>query len=241
VLRKSGWQTFDWSADEEKMMRTISALAVGTLAVSFVLAACGSSDDNSKSGSGGSYTAVASAIKNPTGTLSSDNAVSVAEAFEKIESGAAGRRLQGGSTQAQTQTCPSGGSYTVTANGSSSAGTADLKYDNCCYSQGCCINGTGAFYYSTDSTAASSYSVCGSYSLTLACESDSGALNYQGCVGSSGEWIYVVTIDGKTYSVTGSYSDGSGTLTITDSKDTWTCTYSNGSGTCTGNSGGISF
>jgi major membrane immunogen (membrane-anchored lipoprotein) len=233
VLKESSWQTFGWSADEEKMMRTISALAVGTLAVSFVLAACGSSDSNSKSGSSGSYTAVANAVEHPTGTLSSGNVVSVADAFEKIESGAAGRRLQGGSTQTQTESCPSGGSYTVTASGSNSSGTADLKYDNCCYSEGCCINGSGAFYYSTDSSTASEYSICGSYNLTVACGSDSGALNYQG----SGEWIYVVTVDGKTYSVTGSYSNGSGTLTITDSKDTWTCTYTDHTGTCTGSSG----
>jgi hypothetical protein len=222
-------------------MRYLSALAVGALAVSFVLVACGS--DDPKPAPRGSYAAVANKVANPTGTLSAANAVSVAEAYEQIEtSGASGKRIQGGSqTSTQQYPCPEGGSYSMTANSDGSSGSADVKYDNCCYSAGCCMNGNAQLFFSTSTTTTDSYSLCETYNISLACGDDSGTLAFDGCMGSSGEWTYVVTVDGKTYSISGTYTGGSGTLTITDSKDTWTCTYSDGTGSCTGTSGTITF
>lgn len=222
-------------------MRIISVLAVGAIAVSSALVACGSSDD-SKSGASGSYSEVANAVAHPTGTLSTTNATSVADAFEKAAAGsvASGRRLQATQSASQTEQCPNGGNITISVSGNESAATEDLKYNSCCESKDCCINGGGTFYFSS-SSGSSDYTMCGSYDLNVACGTDSGSLKYQGCLGTSGEWTYVVTVDGKTYSVSGSYAGGSGTLKITDSKDTWTCTYSDGSGSCTGTSGDFSF
>jgi hypothetical protein len=214
------------------MMKLVIALGL----VGLGMVGCG----GSKSGGGGSYSSIANSLAHPTGKLAATNASSVAKEFEKIDtSAAAGRRIKDGTSTNQTVTCPSGGSYTIAVSGGQTSGHATLDYNQCCYAVGCCIDGAGNWYYSAESNA--SYSMCGSYSLSVNCDTETGSVNYQGCLsGSSGDWTYVVTVDGMTYAVSGSYSSGSGTLHITDSTGTYTCTYSQGTGSCTG-SGTFSF
>jgi hypothetical protein len=218
------------------MTRFGMAVSIGF--VGFGLVGCGG---GSSSNGSGSYSSIANSLAHPTGKLAASNANSVAKAFEQIDASAAnGRRIKGGSTANQTVDCPSGGSYSVAVSGGQTSGQATLSYNQCCYTAGCCINGSGNWYYSAETNA--SYSLCGSYSLSLSCDSESGSVSYQGCMSSaSGDWTYVVTVDGKTYAVAGSYSSGSGTLDITDSTGTYTCTYSQGAGSCTGSGGTFTF
>ena len=211
------------------------AMAVGFVSLGMV--SCG----GGSSGGGSSYSGIQQSMAHPTGKLASSNANNVANEFEKIDSSAAsGRRIKGGTSQSQTVNCPAGGSYSVVASGGQSSGKATLDYNQCCYEASCCIDGSGDWYYSSDSSA--NYSMCGSYSLTVSCESESGTINYQGCLNSaSGDWTYVITVEGKTYAVSGYYSDGSGELKVTDSTGTYTCTYSQGAGSCTGSGGTFTF
>jgi hypothetical protein len=220
------------------MMRHVTVLCLSMIGLGMV--GCGGGDDNSSGNAAAGYNNIATSVAHPTGTLAASNANNVAEAYAKIDSAAAnGRRLQSETSTSQTVACDAGGSYSVSASGGETAGQATLGYNHCCYTEGCCINGTGTWYYTSQASA--SYSMCGSYSLTVACDADNGTLNYQGCMSESGgDWTYVVTVDGKTYSVSGTYSSGSGTLKITDSKGTYTCTYSQGTGSCTG-AGSFSF
>lgn len=210
------------------------AIAVGLVGLGMV--SCGGSKS-----AGGSYSSIQDSVAHPTGKLASSNASSVATEFEKIDSSAAsGRRIKDGTSGSQTITCPAGGSYSVVASGGQTSGKATVDYNQCCYVESCCIDGSGDWYYSSDANA--SYSMCGSYSLSVSCESESGTVNYQGCLsGSSGEWIYVITVEGKTYAVSGYYSDGSGSLEISDSTGTYTCTYDENAGSCTGPGGSFNF
>jgi hypothetical protein len=218
-------------------MRLVMAVGLGVIGLGMV--GCG----GSKSGShGASYSDIANSVAHPNGTLAASNANNVAKAYEQIDSASmGGRRLKGGSASSnQTITCPSGGSYTVSASGGETSGQATLSYNQCCYTVGCCINGSGDWYYSTQSNE--SFSLCGSYSLSATCDSTTASVSYEGCLSqSTGDWVYVVTVDGKTYAVSGSYSSGSGTLEITDSTGTYTCTYNQGAGSCTGSAGNFSF
>jgi len=132
-----------------------------------------------------------------------------------------------------------GGSLNAAGSGDQSSGHSTALYDDCCVAANCCIDGSADIYFSTEQGAA--YSYCGSYDLSYSCEGTTTALTYEGCVGSTGEQIYVIEVDGDTYAVSGTYSNGSGTLEISGENGTWTCTYSNGSGSCTGTGGTFEF
>lgn len=211
-----------------------------TVVVMAMIAACGDDDDGGKGGGsgGGSYSAIADSIAKPTGTLSTSNAVDVAEEFEKnAVAGVGGGQLK----QAQDQkiSCPAGGSYTVSASGSQTSSRAEISYDNCCYTAGCCIEGDADWYYAGQ--AGSTYSFCGDYDLQYACGGQTSSLTYSGCQGTDGKWVLSVRVGDRTYAVSGTYRDGTGTLKITDSKGTWTCTYNKGTGSCTGGGSNFSF
>src|SRR5690606_23898889 len=120
-----------------------------------------------------------------------------------------------------------------------SSGQARASYDNCCATAGCCLDGKADMYYSTEQGA--TYSYCASYDVNYSCEGTSTAVRYDGCFNATGEVVYAIEVDGNTYAVSGSYSNGSGSLKITGKNGTWTCTYSGGSGTCTGDSGSFDF
>jgi hypothetical protein len=208
-----------------------------------IWAGCGGGDDSEPSSGGGSFTAIADSIAKPSGQLAASNATDVADEFAKISmTGAAGgrRTTQQAGGQTQEIACTAGGKQTITASGSQSGGHAVIKYDNCCYQASCCFNGGGDWYYAAQ--AGASYSFCGSYNMTLSCGTEgSASVKYEGCVGMDGKWVYVVRVDGKTFAVTGNYSNGNGTLEITGANGSFSCTYSNHTGSCTGSSGNFSF
>lgn len=217
------------------MSRTKMSLLLG-LAIAAI--ACGD-DEGGGGGGGGSYAAIADSLAKPTGMLAQSNALDVAKGFEQVNvTGAGGTRLyQDRATQKQT--CPSGGSFTVTASGTQSNARAVVAYDGCCYSAGCCMNGDADWYIATE--GGSAYSQCGTYDIDYTCSGQVASLKYSGCMGTNGKWVYVVKVADKTFSVTGSYRSGSGTLTVTDAKGTWTCTYTNNAGSCSGSAGSFSF
>lgn len=205
-----------------------------------VTAACGDDDKGGAGGSGAaSYSAIADRLAKPTGQLAANNAVNVAEEYEKVALTGSGGSGAKQASQMQTFNCPAGGGYTITASGSQQSAQAVLDYNSCCYTAGCCVEGDADWYFATQGGA--SYSQCGSYDIDYSCAGQSFSLDYSGCLGSNGTWVYVVELGGKTFTVSGTYLNGSGTLEIKDATSTWTCTYNSGSGSCTGSRGNLSF
>jgi hypothetical protein len=213
------------------------------LTAAIFLAACGGSDDDGGGGGGGSYTDIADAISSPTGTIDKDTAPDVAAEFEKVLQGSAG----GVSKQSGTQemACPSGGKITTTVEGNESAATAEAKYDSCCYQADCCYDGRATTFFSNAGASGGStsadFSFCVNADLTLSCGSETpvdGQFEY--CYGAGGI-TYVVRLNGDSFAVSGSYSNGNGTLTIKGKNGTFECTYTNGSGSCTGDAGDFDF
>jgi hypothetical protein len=49
--------------------------------------------------------------------------------------------------------------------------------------------------------------------------------------------MYLVEYEGETYTVSGSFSTGSGSLTISGANGSFTCTYTADAGSCTGSDG----
>jgi hypothetical protein len=206
------------------MRTSITLLLAGCVTVS----ACG--DDEEKAPSG-SFDAINERVSSPTGTLEATNAVSVADAYEQISSASvAGRRLEQSQSQTVEQACLVSGNYTVTASGDQNSAQATLTYNDCCMAEACCYNGTGNSYYSAGDTL----SYCAEYDLTLDCMTAQGAISYVGCFDGTGLGTFLVEVEGETYAVSGTYSAGSGTLTIADSTGSFTCTYSGGTGSCSG-------
>lgn len=213
------------------------------LAVAFgasfgLLGACGGGGSKV----GGSYASIASAIDSPSGTVDSSSVVNVGEEFEKLSATnlASGMRRDAavGQSSSGTLDCPAGGSISFSGSGNESSGRARGSYDNCCFEAGCCTDGTADMYYSSDSSA--EYTYCGSYDLSYSCEGVSADVAFNGCFGTTGEWVYVIEVDGESFAVSGNYADGNGTLEIRGENGTWTCTYTNDSGSCSG-TGGESF
>jgi hypothetical protein len=137
--------------------------------------------------------------------------------------------------------CTSGGSATATGSGSSSSGNVSMNLDSCCVMEACCYDGSMDIIYNTDGSGTSTYSYCVGYDLSGSCDGVTFSLDLAGCLGSDGSMAYSITVGGETYTVSGSYSAGYGTLTITGANGTWTCTYSDGSGSCTGTGGDFEF
>lgn len=209
------------------------------------------------SGGGGSYDSIASSIAAPTGTVSSETALGVAEQFEGVASIAvagvredapddaqAGQALGG----QQRVECSAGGSYTGTASGNTQNLRSRVVFDDCCFAESFCISGIADSVYA--GSGGGDYQYCISYDVTFDCElflaaagvpmACNGKIVSSGCLDDGG-WIYVIQLDNRTYAVSGSYSRGDGTLEIRGSNGTWTCVYTNGSGSCSGTRGNFTF
>ena len=224
------------------MNRIGRGLGIGAVLLTAVFTGCGGDDDNGSSG-GGSFSSIASAIESPTGTVDEDTAPEVGVEFEKV----AQADIAGGMRQdAQTAQsggsgsfdCPAGGSISGVGSGDQSSGHTTASYNDCCFTAGCCVDGSADFYYSTEQGA--DYSMCGSYDLSYSCEGTTANLAYEGCIGTMGQ-LYVIEVDGETYTVSGTYANGSGSLEIRGANGSWDCTYSNGGGSCTGTGGSFDF
>src|SRR5688572_19732350 len=222
-----------------QVKRCVGLVAACGLAVG-VFGACGG-DDGPKS-PGGSYANIASAIESPSGTVDESSAVSVGEECEELSGAAVAAGMRQDAEVAQTQSgsydCPAGGSINYSGSGNESSGSVTGSYDNCCFEAACCADGSADIFYSSEQGADFMY--CSSYDISYSCEGVNADLQYSGCFGASGEWVYVIEVNGDTYAVSGNYSNGNGTLEITGENGTWTCTYTNDSGSCSG-SGGESF
>lgn len=208
-----------------------------------VFAGCGSDGDGNGGSGSGSFSNITSAIEAPTGTVDDTTVADVGVEFEKIaqSSFAGGSRRDAQTAQSQSGTfdCPAGGNYSGAGSGDQSSGRATATYNDCCFTEGCCINGAADIYYSTEQGAA--YSYCASYDLSYSCEGTTAELLYDLCFGTTGEQIYVIEVEGNTFAVSGTYSNGSGTLEIRGENGTWSCTYSGDGGSCTGTSGSFDF
>lgn len=209
-------------------MRVSTLIGLGI--VGHVTFACGGEEN--------SYEAIAAKFKKPTGTLDSSNALAVAEAYE-ASSGASNlagaRRITQAVTQTQKIPCGTGGDITISVESSAtgSSGSAEYSYNQCCYAASCCYDGGGTIYYAG---SAGSLEYCATYDLSLTCGTTIN-LNYAVCVDGSaaqGTYTYLVSVNDKTFAVSGTYRNGNGTLSIKDSTGTYTCTYSNGGGSCSG-------
>jgi hypothetical protein len=226
------------------MNRIGRSLGVGTalLTAAGLFAGCGG-DDEGGSSRGGSFSSIQSAIESPTGTVDESTAADVGVEFEKVASVdvASGQRrdVQTAQSQAGSQACPGGGNITGSGSGNESSGQSTINYADCCVCAGCCLDGSIDVFYSSDQNAA--YLTCGSYDISYSCEGTTADLTYEGCVGRTGEQLYVIEVGDVTYTVSGNYVDGSGTLEIRGANGTWDCTYSDGGGSCSGSGGSFEF
>jgi hypothetical protein len=220
-------------------MRAVKFMCFGVLGM--LAAGCGGDDDKGSNGGGASYQDITESLAEPSGTVDSDTAGDIGEEFEKVsEAAPAGIRDDqvAQSNGSYSQPCDGGGTISASGSGSESSGNVSFSYDNCC-TAGCCIDGAGSLYYSTDTSAAFSY--CGNYDIDFTCDGSSSSANFSGCAGTNGEWVYRIEVAGETYAVSGSYSNGNGELEIRGANGTFNCTYTNGSGSCTGSGGSFSF
>jgi len=218
-------------------MRLGTWIGIGLIAIAGV--GCGGGGSK---GGGGSYNAVMASFAHPTGTLAATNAVAVAQAYQTSQTSglgtAAGERLdQKSSPISGSMACPAGGTETYDLEeASASAISESWTYANCCSSAGCCYNGSGDLFYSAAGTTATAF--CESFQLTGTCQSLPVNANYSICEdGTTGTINYLVQVGGQTFAVSGSYSAGYGTLTITDMNGTFTCSYSADHGSCSGGVG----
>lgn len=216
---------------KQTFKRTVLVAALISTA-SFV-AACGGGKEEEEP-AGPSMGSLSKKIESPTGTVDATTAGEVARAFEEsmgVPTG--GNREQAVSAQSQelTGVCDSG---TITFDADSS-GSASFDYNNCCIST-CCIDGSGTVLY--DTSGSGTYSVCADYDISESCDGLSVDVEFSYCVNSSGEMVYAIEVAGDTFAVTGSMSNGTGTLTVTGENGTFTCTYTDYSGSCTDSSGG---
>lgn len=205
------------------MQKLFALLGIALLAIGFFQC---KDDENGTSSSGENPEAVAQALSNPTGTVSdAESAQGVAEAFalqmESMSSTGAG------GTESSEITCPSGGNVTVTGD---STGAGTFSYNDCCYEEGCCVDGEGWVAQGSDD-----YSLCASYDLEVDCGETSGSFEVDFCTGTDGNVWYVVEYSGETYACSGYYSsETGGTWTVRDSSTTWDCQATCTDGECTG-------
>jgi len=209
----------------------------------FAMAGVGCGGGGSKPAS---YADISASFAHPTGTLAATNADAVAKAYQtSLTAGTGpvgGRRLdQKTSAQSVVEACPSGGNISVNvASATASAVSESWTYNNCCETADCCLNGGGNIYYAAAGTAAGSF--CESFQITGTCSAQPVTENYSICEdGTTGTLSYLVEVGGDTFAVSGSYSAGNGTLTITGKNGTFTCTYTNDTGSCTGTTGTFTF
>jgi hypothetical protein len=216
-----------------RLIRTGLVLgAVASLGTAF---AC--SSDDSSSSSGRSYNDLVAAIESPTGTVSKTSVSPVAEEYEKINASSLnGTRGVQESADMSAQLCTAGGSAKGESSGGQSSGDIDFVYDNCCIEASCCVDGTMHMVYKSGNESAASFSYCMDMDYTMTCDAQTVKTTAGGCLGPDG-FVYAITVNGESYAVSGSYSNGSGQLTIKGANGSYTCTYTNGSGSCTTSAG----
>ena len=185
-----------------------------------------------------SYSSITQEISKPTGTVDQASAAKIGEKYEAAsKTPAMGVRDDNQTADASasiTRSCPSGGNFTFTGSGNESNGRATTKYNDCCYSEGCCLDGNGTIYYA--SAQSSEFTFCANYDMDSSCAGTSVSLAYSGCLSASG-MVLLIDVDGDSYAVTGSRSNGTGSLEITGANGKWTCTFSSGSGSCSSSAG----
>lgn len=219
-------------------MRLGTWIGIGLFAVAGIGCGGGSSKP-------ASYADISASFAHPTGTLAATNANDVAMAYQaSLSAGsvAGGQRLdEKTSAQTVSEACPAGGTISIdVGQATQQAVSENFSYNNCCETAGCCLNGNGSVYYAAAGTAAGSF--CETAHITGTCSSLPVAEDFSYCSdGTTGTLNYLVTVNGQTFAVSGSYSNGNGTLTITGMNGTFTCTYTNNTGSCTGTSGSFTF
>jgi hypothetical protein len=219
------------------MLRLERCLGFAAAAVGLwgVVTGCGSDG-----GKASSYSSITEEISKPTGTVDQASVAKIGEKFEAASKASAMGVRDDDQTAASgsatvTQNCPSGGSFSATGSGNESNGRGTVKYNDCCYTAGCCADGNATIYYSSAQSSAFTY--CANYDMDTTCAGTSLSIEYSGCLSASG-MVLLIDVDGASYAVTGSRSNGTGSLEITGANGKWSCTFSSGSGSCTSSAGG---
>jgi hypothetical protein len=194
----------------------------------------------SDGGKADSYSSITEQISKPTGTVSETTVAKVGEKFETASSNnfmgvRQDDQVAATGRASTTVPCGAGGNVSVSGSGNESSGRVAMKYNDCCFSAGCCASGNGNMFYSSEQSA--DYNYCASYDMDYSCLGSSASLEYSGCFSLSGKAIMLIDVDGESYAVSGTRSGGTGTLEIRGANGAWTCTFSSGSGSCSSTSG----
>lgn len=217
---------------KQTLKRGMLVLALISTA-SFVVG-CGGGKEEEKEPSGPSMGSISKKIESPTGTVDATTAGDVAKAFEEsmgLPTGGEREAPLVAQSQELTGVCDSG---TITVDADSS-GNGSFAYNNCCIAT-CCIDGEGTILY--DTSGSGTYSVCADYDINESCDGLDIDVQFSYCVNSAGEMVYAIEVQGDTFAVTGSMSNGTGSLTITGENGTFTCNYTDYTGSCTDSAGG---
>jgi hypothetical protein len=213
-------------------------LGFGLLVSGAALAAVGCGGGGGSPATGfTSAASLQSAMAHPTGTVSAETAVGVAAAFQDGSTTPlpAGVRSK---TQAQSgsEPCTNGGAINYSAN----SNMVQMSFSNCAEG-GCVSNGTYNMLIS--SATETEVSACFAMDISSVCASEgSASAQFSGCMEvnaetGSFEYNYLIEYEGETYTVSGNYSSGGGTLVITGANGSFTCTYAADAGSCTGSDG----
>jgi hypothetical protein len=182
---------------------------------------------------------IAGRIQQPTGTVDASTVAPVAEEFASAStSSLGGSRNYAEQVQMTEQACESGGTMSASGTASETGGDMSTVFTNCCV-QDCCYDGNALIVYSD--AGEGSYNYCADYDIAYSCNGEARLATYAECTQADGSVRYSVEVGGATYTVTGSYADGNGELTIVGANGTWACTYTNGSGSCAGAGGDFTF
>lgn len=223
------------------ILKTRHSLVLASLTVAAsLLGACGGGKEEAEEPKGGSLEAISKAIESPTGTVSEETVGDVARAFEEsngIPSGGSRDELSPVVAQTQTIACDASGDIAIDAESSGESFTFD--YNDCCMTAGCCINGEGEGFM--DTSGSGTYLGCYSFDIDYDCDGLSATYDFSYCQSATGDITYSIEIEGDNFAVSGSITNGTGTLTITGENGTWTCDYVEYAGTCTGDGGTFTF
>lgn len=180
-----------------------------------------------------SFESLVASLESPTGVVSADSVVDVAHAYEQalLAPISAFRAFYGGGDDAAV--CPSGGSINVESDTRRRRQSATITYDNCCVEIDVCLDGEIGQYYSSESSAA--YQYCASYDLSVTAAYLGGVfwLRSTVCLSVSGLSLYGIDIESGTFTVSGDYYAGEGTLEIRGDNGAWSCTFRDDHGSCT--------
>jgi len=212
-------------------------LGFGLLVSGIALAAVGCGGGGSPAAGFTTAASLQSAMAHPTGTVSAETAVGVAAAFQDGSTTPlpAGIRSK---TQAQSgsEPCTEGGSITYNVN----ENMIQMAFNNC--GEGGCVE-NGTYNMLINSATETDVSACFSMDFSAVCAGEgTGDVQFSGCLevnANTGvsEFMYLIEYEGDTFTVSGNYSAGSGTLTITGENGSFTCTYAADAGSCSGSDG----